>query len=73
MEQQNPLEKKKQSYNSFLKYSGLGIQMGGTIAVFAWGGHWLDGHFRNEKPLLTLTFLLLGTITSILSLIRQLK
>ncbi len=73
MELQNPQENKRQPYNSFLKYSGIAVQMGATIGLCAWFGHWLDGHFQNSKPLLTLTFLLLGTIASIFTLIRQLK
>ncbi len=49
------------------------MQMGATIALMAWIGYWLDGYFHTSKPFLTLGFLLLGTIASILSLIRQLR
>ncbi|MFN0048175.1 MAG: AtpZ/AtpI family protein [Cytophagales bacterium] len=73
MEQPNPLEKKSQPYNNFIRFSALGLQMAGTVAIFGWAGHWLDGHFNSEKPFFTLGFLLFGTIISILSLIRQLK
>lgn len=51
----------------------MGMQMGFTIAVFAYGGHWLDGYFKNSTPIFTLVLLLVGTMGSIFSLIKQLK
>jgi ATP synthase protein I len=65
--------KEKNQLNPFLKYSGIALQMLGILAVFGFLGHWLDGHFKTEKPLYTLFFMLGGTLISIYSLIRQLR
>ena len=63
----------KNQLNPFLKYSGIAIQMAATIGIFTYGGYWLDGHYNNQKPIITLILMLLGTMISIYTLIRQLK
>jgi ATP synthase protein I len=71
---EQPAEKpKKQSFNTYIKFSGIGLQMAATIAILAWLGHLLDGHFHTRKPLITLAFMLIGTFFSIYSLIKQLN
>lgn len=50
--------------NTFLKYSGLGLQMLVTIGVGAWLGIKLDQYLELEFPvfLITFVFLLFGGI-----------
>jgi len=47
--------------------------MAATIGIFTYAGYWLDGHFDNQKPIITLILMLLGTMISIYTLVRQLK
>ena len=44
-----------------VKYSGLGIQLSGTIIVFLFAGLWLDKHFET-KFIFTLVFVFLGFV-----------
>jgi Na+/glutamate symporter len=50
--------------NSFLKFSGLGLQMLVTIGVGAWLGHKLDQYLELKFPvfLLTFVFVLFGGV-----------
>jgi F0F1-type ATP synthase assembly protein I len=59
VQQQQP-----KKYNSFLKYSGLGLQMLATIGAGAWAGMKLDDYFEMKFPvfLITLVFLLFGGV-----------
>jgi F0F1-type ATP synthase assembly protein I len=54
----------KKPVNSFLKYSGLGIQMLVTLGVGAWLGMKLDSYLGLQFPvfLITFVFLLFGGI-----------
>lgn len=54
----------KKPVNSFLKYSGLGLQMLITLGVGAWLGMKLDAYFGLTFPvfLITFVFLLFGGI-----------
>jgi len=47
--------------SKIVKYSGLGIQLSGTIIVFLFVGIWLDGKFET-KFIFTLVFVFLGFI-----------
>lgn len=67
------VDSSKNKYSSFLKFSGLAIQMIGIIGIFAWIGNKLDVYFLNEKAYYTLLLLLIGTMGSIYSVIKQLK
>jgi len=68
MAKENP----KKRLNKFLALSGVGIQMGVTIYLFAFIGKWLDNKYPNEKQTYTLIFVLFGVIISIYSIIKQL-
>ena len=46
------------------------MQYGMTIAIFALGGHWLDGRFGTE-PLWTVALSLFGIVGATLSLVYQ--
>ena len=52
------MKDKKEQHNTFLKYSGLGLQLFGSIGLAAWIGLKLDQFFELEFPafLLLLVF-----------------
>jgi len=52
--------KKPNPYNSYLRYSGLALQMLVTIAVCGWLGYRADQYFGNKYPLLMLLLGFLG-------------
>ena len=54
----------------WVKYSGLGVQMVGTIVVFTLLGRWLDGYFGTE-PLLTIVLILVGLAGGIYVALRD--
>lgn len=58
------MSKEKDNSNSFLKYSGLGLQMLVTLGVGAWLGIKLDQYFEFKFPvfLITFVFVLFGGI-----------
>lgn len=62
----------KKPLNSYIKYSSIGFQMAATIAIFTLIGYWVDKHYANEKPIITLILMLIGTSVSIFTLIKQL-
>jgi F0F1-type ATP synthase assembly protein I len=55
-----PPSKKSNQYNSYLKYSGLAIQLLVTIAVSGWIGYQADKYFGNKYPVYMLILGFLG-------------
>ena len=53
------------------KVGGIGWFVGMSIALGAYGGLWLDGHF-DTAPVLTLSGLALGVTTAFVGMIRLL-
>lgn len=58
------MNKDNKPINSFVKFSGLGLQMLATIGVGAWLGHKLDQYLQLKFPvfLLAFVFLLFGGV-----------
>lgn len=52
--------KKLNQYNSYLKYSGLAIQLLATIGVSGWIGYKIDQWLEFKYPVFMLTLGLLG-------------
>lgn len=52
--------KKLNQYNSYLKYSGLAIQLLATIGVSGWIGYKIDQWLKFKYPVFMLTLGLLG-------------
>jgi F0F1-type ATP synthase assembly protein I len=52
-------DKKEKPVNTFLKYSGLGLQMMVSIGIGAWLGLKLDRYFEFKFPVFLLTFVFL--------------
>jgi Putative F0F1-ATPase subunit Ca2+/Mg2+ transporter len=63
----------KPAKNPLIRFSGLGLQMGITIAVFAYAGRWMDHYFAFDKPILTAIFSLLAVFGSMYLLIKNLS
>ena len=49
-------DEKKKPVNSFLKFSGLGLQMLASIGLGAWLGMKLDQYLELQFPVFLLTF-----------------
>lgn len=65
----NPNNKKK--VDAWIRYSTLGIQMGGTIAFFTWLGTWLDKKTDWSTPVWTIVLSLFGVIASLYLVVRE--
>jgi hypothetical protein len=52
--------KKLKEYNSYLKYSGLGLQLLVAMGLFGWLGHLLDQHLEIQFPAFMLLFGFMG-------------
>jgi len=59
--------------NSYLKYTGLGLQMLVTIAGLSFLGDFLDGLWEFEKPWMTILLSLLGVAASMYQVIKSFK
>jgi hypothetical protein len=64
-----PVDKDQSSH--FLKYSGMAMQMLGTILVFTYAGYKLDGWQQNKVPVWTLVLSLASIGASLYLLIRS--
>ncbi len=65
----SPNNKKK--VDAWIRYSTLGIQMGGTIAFFTWLGTWLDKKTDWSTPVWTIVLSLFGVIASLYLVVRE--
>ena len=71
---QSPNPKKKlKSYNSYLKYSGLAIQLLAAIGIFGWLGYTLDQYLRLKFPGFMLLFGFLGFSGMLYQVYRSIK
>jgi hypothetical protein len=61
---------KKRVEQRYLRFLGVGIQFGVAIALFTWGGTWLDAK-TGLSPLFTLLGFLLGFIGGTVSLVYE--
>jgi F0F1-type ATP synthase assembly protein I len=66
-------EQKKQpsSRSRLARLSGMGIQMAGTIFVFALLGRWLDEKYPSDKKWWTIGLVLFATVMSMYNILRQ--
>lgn len=61
----------KKSFNTFARFSTVGIQMGVIIAGFAWLGNFLDERYQSETPWWTLGLTLFGVAAGLTLVIRE--
>lgn len=66
-------KEKKNKVNVYLRFSSLGIQMGGIIAFFTWLGTFLDKKQMNEIPVWTIVLSLFGVVGSLYLVIREVR
>lgn len=72
-EKPNQNKKSQKTLKRWTALSGIGIQMGATIYICAWGGKKLDEHFQVTKKWFTIGFVLFGVIASLFLLLQELK
>jgi len=58
--------------NKFLRFTGIGIQLGATMYIFAFFGKKLDAYF-GFKNAITLSMVLFAFVITMYSILRQLK
>ncbi|MFN3403825.1 MAG: AtpZ/AtpI family protein [Cytophagaceae bacterium] len=63
---------KKKPLNSYIKYSGMAVQMIVTMVLGAWAGMKLDAHFQVKSHLFTIFLLLFAVVASIYLVIKSL-
>jgi len=66
-------QKKKNTLNSWLKYSAVGTEMAGAVFLCALGGNKLDQYFQNKTPWATIILLFVGLSAAFYLVYKQLK
>jgi len=66
-------QKEQKQYNTFLKYTSLGLQMVITIAVAGAIGFWIDTFLNFRFPVFLLLFIILSLTGTIILLIKKLQ
>lgn len=69
-QQQQPREPRRRS-DQIIKYSSMATQMAVTIFIGVWGGKKLDEYLKNETPVFTLVFSLLGVVIAMFNVIKD--
>lgn len=67
----NEQENQPSSRSRLARLSGMGIQMAGTIFIFAMIGRWLDGKYPSDKKWFTIGLVLFATVMSMYNILRQ--
>lgn len=71
MEPKKKPSEKRQQYNTYLKFSGIAIQMGVIIGLGSWAGHSLDEKFNTSKPYYTLVLALTSIAVALYLIIKE--
>jgi F0F1-type ATP synthase assembly protein I len=66
------LTKKDKPLNDYLRYSGLALQLIVLLLAGMALGRWLDRLWPSEQPWFTLLFTLLGLVSGLYQLLRDL-
>jgi ATP synthase protein I len=61
----------RKNFNTFARFSTVGIQMGVIIAGFAWLGNFLDEKYLFKTPWWTLGLTLFGVAAGLTLVIRE--
>lgn len=69
----NNQNKKKNQPNSWLFFTGLGLQIGVTVYVMAYLGDILDKKYQTPKPYFAFGLVIIGLVASIYSAVKQLN
>ncbi len=73
MEPEHTDPKKQKPYSSYLKYSGLGLQLFGAIGLSAWAGYKLDQYFEFQFPLFLLSFVFIAFAGMMMQVYRSIN
>jgi len=65
--------KKNNQPNSWLFFTGLGLQIGVIVYVMAYLGGLLDAKYETSKPYFSFGLVILGLVASIYSAVKQLN
>jgi F0F1-type ATP synthase assembly protein I len=65
------VKKQDKPMNKFAQLSGLGIQMGAIIGLFAWLGTYLDEKYQLKTPWWTIVLSLFGVFAGLYLIIRE--
>lgn len=71
MTNNNKSSKKSKPLKNYVKFSGMAVQMGVTIALGAWGGSKLDAKFNTSSHPYTIVLSLLAIGISLYIIIRD--
>lgn len=63
----------KKSTNVYLRFAGLGIQMGAIIGGFTWLGNFIDNKQQNATPGWTVGLALFGIFAAFYLLFKEVK
>lgn len=66
-------QREQKSYNTFLKYSSLGLQLVITLALAGGLGYWIDQKLGFRFPVFLLTFLIIALTGSLYLLYKNLQ
>lgn len=72
-DKRNGLNDSKRDINNYIRYSALGFQMFGIIALFTYIGYKIDENQNSKTPLYTAFFSLAGVFIALFQVIRSLK
>lgn len=70
-EEKQPSEKKEKPLHKAAKYTGMGFQMLGIIALGTFGGVQLDKRSESEFPIWTLILSLLAVFIALYTTLRE--
>lgn len=64
-------DRSRSGYNSYLRFTGLGLTMAGVVLGATFLGRWLDGMIGWQWPLLTVLLALLGVVAAMVYLFKE--
>lgn len=64
-------KKVKRQYNTYLRYTGLAVQMMLSLAIAGFFGYWLDQQIGWKFPVLLLFFIILALFGIIYGIIKS--
>lgn len=71
--QLKPKKKENKTFRKFLRFSGIGVQLGVMMYIASLGGSYFDTKFSFEKPWFTLLFIVVALVVFVLMLMKQLN
>jgi len=66
-------EKSKKRLNKYIRFTGIGFQIGITMYLAAYFGEWLDHYFSMKEKVFTLLLIIVSLAATIWSITVQLK